>query len=190
VASEPHEYRARIKAKGADGTGITREHAKHMALNQGKHTLLIVEVEHDRLVKEVDGSQQINLAITSVEPVPAEQEDTVRRFMRALYMTRPEVAGQSTLQGTAEEETPEQAAAALDAAVTTDDTGEVSGVWDGDPDSPLPEAPAAGLSAVPDEEDRPETCPFPECKQDAGHDGPHRDGAGHIIGSDAEDAQG
>lgn len=190
MASEPHEYKARIKAKGADGTGITREHAKRMALHQGGHTLLIVEVEHDRLIREVDGSQQIQLAITSVEPVPEGQEDNVRRYMRALFMTRPEVAGQAVLQGTADEQTPEEALATLDAAVVTDEDGTVEGVWDGDPDEPLPTSADLTDGPVPVTED-PEApeCPYPDCVRGDHSDGPHRDRAGHILGSDVEDGE-
>lgn len=201
--ADPIDYKARIKAKGTDGTGITREHAKRMANTQGSHTMLIVDVEHARLIIEEDGSKQIQLSITSAEVVPAEQEETVRRFQRAIYLQRPDVAGQAVLSGTADGESPEDAAGGLLAAVETDEAGEVTGMWNGDPDAPLTDSGTQietttsvtsvtrGLSAVPDQADGStpvETaCPFPECGRQEDHDGPHRDRAGHVLGSDVDD---
>lgn len=192
--SDPLDYSAKIKAKGLDNTGVTQAHAKDMAKKLGKRTLLIVEVEHDRLVTDADGHHQVVLGIAAVEPVPSAQEETVRRFMRALYMTRPEVAGQATLKGTYDEETPEQAAAGLAAAVETDDSGEVTGVWDGDPDKPLTPAPEdagddGGSPGSDEQTAEGSECPYPECKRQEGHGGPHRDGDGHVLGTDVDDEE-
>lgn len=198
--ADPIDYKARIKAKGTDGTGITREHAKRMANTQGSHTMLIVDVEHARLIIEEDGSKQIQLSITSAEVVPVEQEETVRSFQRAIYLQRPDVAGQAVLSGTSDGESPEDAAGGLLAAVETDEDGQMTGMWNGDPDAPLGDSGeqpgtsvnvTSGLSAVPDQPDGStpvETaCPFPECGRQEDHDGPHRDRAGHVLGSDVDD---
>jgi hypothetical protein len=181
--AEPMEYRARLKAKGLDGTGVTREHAKRMSRALGNHTILLIDAKHARLVTDDDGSHQVQLEAISVEPVPAEHEEAVRRVMRAIYLTRPDVAGQSVLQGTSDGETPADAISALGAIVETDDAGEVTGVWDGDPDEPItaeddePEAALDPLSG----------CAFPNCARVDGHDGDHETFGGQKIDPDAVD---
>lgn len=151
---DPLTYTARIKAKGLDNTGVTEAHARAMSKRLGSHTLLIVEVEHDTLVSHVDGQRTVQLAIKTAEPVPAAQEDAVRRFMQALYRQRPEVEGQAVLAGTAgDEQSVEDAAAGITAA--TED------IWDGDTESPL--------TSVPD------VCDFPGCFLPGGHDGDHQE---------------
>lgn len=129
--SDPLDYTARIKAKGLDSTGVTEDHAKRMSNNLGGHTLLIIEVKHDRLIVNDDGTRQVQLGILTCEPVPAEQEEAVRGFQRALYRQRPDIAGQAVLRGDGEGEEPsvEDAAAGLTAA--TED------IWDGDTEGPL-----------------------------------------------------
>lgn len=153
MGNDPLDYAARIKAKGLDNTGVTEAHAKHMAKRLNGHTLLLVEVVHDTLVTHADGRNVVQLAVTSVEPVPAEQEDAVRRLMQALYRRRPEVEGQAVLTGTSgDEQSVEDAAAGVTAAMED--------IWDGDTDAPL-----TGEDVT--------LCPLPGCALPEGHDGDH-----------------
>lgn len=171
--TEQLKYRARLKAKGMDTTGVTEDHARQMAAQLGAHTMLIVEVTHDSVTTDAEGNQQVTLRATGVEPVPAELEDKVREFQRALYRQRPEVLGQETLKGTADGPTPDQAMGELENA--TDE-------WDGNPDSPgeaqvkIEKPTKGGLAAVPDGVDDGtvmEECPAKDCELPADHDGDH-----------------
>lgn len=184
--TEQLKYRARLKAKGMDTTGVTEDHARAMAAHLGGHTMLIVEVTHDSVTTDAEGNQQVTLRATGVEPVPAELEDKVREFQRALYRQRPEVLGQETLKGTADGPTPDAALGELEDAADE---------WSGDPDEPAPVTDnggaaevtiagakgKAGLSAVPDGVDDgglAEECPAPGCELVAEHDGDHAQASG------------
>lgn len=139
--TEQLKYRAKINSKGLDNTGVTEDHARSMASRLGSHHLFIVEGKAAKLVIDDDGNQQVAIVLTGVEPVPAEQEDTVREFMRALYRTRPEVQGQEVLKGTSDGPSVADAASALSAHVERNEDGEATGIWDGTTDGPLPDLP-------------------------------------------------
>lgn len=152
----------RIRAKALDTTGLTEALLEHdWAGGAGRTRMAVVEL---RTVEphgpNLDGKKRIDYVIESIEPVPGEHEDTVRRFQRGLYLQRPDQEGQATLKGTAGENADEMAAAAADlhAAVETDDDGNVTGIWDGSTEGPL-----AG----------PSSCPHPGCILPEDHDGDH-----------------
>lgn len=173
--SDPLDYTARLKAKGLDSTGVTEEIARDMANTLGRHTLLIVEVVHDEVTKHADGAQQVKLACTRVEPVPAAQEDVVREFMRAIHRTHPAEAGQAVLKGTVDGPSVADAAVGLAAHVERDEDGEPDGVWDGSTDGPLPDAPEDPLDApeeredgIPDDEQEDDGRPWPGDEEPAG----------------------
>jgi hypothetical protein len=154
----------RIRAKALDTTGMTEAMLdKDWSSGAGRTRMAVVEL---RTVEphgpNLDGKKRIDYVIESIEPVPAAHEDRVREFQRGLFLARPEVEGQAVLSGTAGESSDalETAAAGLDAAVERDDDGQVTGIWDGDPEAPL-----TGPSA--------DRCDFPGCFLPAEHDGDH-----------------
>lgn len=159
--AENRKHTAHINRKGLDATGVTEDHARQMASHLGGHTMLVVEARHHAVLTDAEGKQSVVLVLTNVEPVPAHLEDRVREFQRALYRQRPDQQGQAVLTGTADETSPDDAAAGLDAVIERNDDGEVAGVWDGNTDAPLPSVPDA--------------CDFPGCFLSAEHDGDHSD---------------
>lgn len=181
--AEQRKYTAQINRKCLDATGVTEDHARAMGSTLGSSTMLIVEARHLTATVDAEGNQSVSLALTGVEPVPAELEDKVREFQRALYRQRPEVLGQETLKGTADGPTPDAALGELEDAADE---------WDGNPDAPaVTENGGAaevtiggakgkpGLSAVPDGVDDgglAEECPTPGCELVAEHDGDHGSG--------------
>lgn len=172
--TDPLNYKARLNARGLDNTGVTQDIAKAMGNALGRHTVLIVDVKHARLITDDDGTRQVVLKVDTVEPVPAAHEDTVREFMRALYRTRPEVEGQAVLRGVdGDEMSPADAAAAMTAATEDMGTGATDGEWDGSTDGPLTSSDEAG-------------CPFPGCFQPAEHDGDHADAFGAALPDEPE----
>lgn len=148
--TEQLKYRAKLKARGLDTTGVTEAHARQMAATLGNHTLVIGEVVHDTLVTDAEGNQQVTLKLLQVEPVPEHMEDGVRDLMRSLYRQRPDVLGQAALAGTEAGPTPEDALKVLDTTfVERDDEGAPTGVWDGDQDAAdAPEPAAEAVSNV------------------------------------------
>ena len=163
MSTEKMKHRARINAKGLDTTGVTEDHARAMASALGGHHLFIVEGRATSVVTDEEGNQQVAIVLTQVEPVPAQQEETVREFMRALYRQRPDQIGQETLRGTADGPSVADAAGALSAHVERDSDGEATGIWDGNLDGPLE---ASGELTV-------EECGFPGCTLEDEHDGDH-----------------
>lgn len=150
----------RIRAKALDTTGITEAMLEHdWAGGAGRTRMAVVEL---RTVEphgpNLDGKKRIDYVVESIEPVPEQHEDTVRRFQRGLYLTRPDQEGQATLKGTAGENNEDLAAATADlaAAVETGPDGEVTGVWDGSTDGPLTDG-----------------CPSPGCILPEDHEGDH-----------------
>lgn len=175
--TDPLKYTAKIAAKGLDTTGVTEDHARSLVVSHlrggsgNHHSLYIVEGKTKRVITDDEGNQQVVLVLTQVEPVPHEQEDTVREFMRAIYRTRPEVEGQEVLKGTADGPTVADAAQGLAAQVQRDDSGNVTGVWDGSMDGDLPPLPD---DAYPDgAEPLEQSCGFPGCTLLEEHDGDH-----------------
>lgn len=152
------KYTAKIRSKGLDNTGVTEDWAQRMAGHLNGHTLLIVEVEHaDKTVKG-DGDEQVNLIIKSAEPVPAEQENTVREFVRAIARMRRTADGQLEIP---DGELPAADAVQAAAGALEGATANANEAWDGDPDAPVPAATEDGI------------CPSPWCEQPEGHDGDH-----------------
>lgn len=162
MSTEKRKYTAHINRKGLDATGVTEDHVRGMAARLGQSTMLIVEAKHLTATNDAEGNVVLALALQGVEPVPAEHDEMVRRFQRGLYMQRPEQQGQAVLAGTASDQEADvaSAAAALDAVVERDESGAVTGVWDGNTDGPLVAVPSV-------------YCPTPGCGQDDGHDGDH-----------------
>lgn len=155
----------RIRAKALDTTGMTEAMLdKDWSAGAGRTRMAVVEL---RTVEphgpNLDGKKRIDYVIESIEPVPSAHEDRVREFQRGLFLARPEVEGQAVLSGTAGEssDTLDNAAAGIDAAIERDESGQVTGVWDGDTDAPL------GGGA--------EQCDYPTCDLPAEHDGDHND---------------
>lgn len=161
--AERRDYNSKMNAKGLEAF-VSEEQARHMTSHQGHRYLLIVEVHSGKKVVDEDGSETANLVPDLVELIPPEQEDRVRTFMRALYMSRPDQFGQQAFESLSDKEpTTDEAGAALDAAVELNDDGEPTGMWDGDPDAPVPFSVTSEAQA----------CPFPGCPLLEGHDGDH-----------------
>jgi len=162
--TEKRDWNSKLLAKGLEQF-VSEEQARGMAVHQGSRYLLLLEVHSGKKVVNEDGSQVVSLVADQVELVPADHENRVREFMRALYLNRPDQFGQAAFDGAAgDEPSVEQTAAQIDAAISRDESGDVAGVWDGNTDGPL--------RAVPD---GPEFtgCDFPGCVLDAEHDGDH-----------------
>lgn len=127
-------FNSKLNAKGLEAS-VSEEQAKEMCRHQGATYLFIVEAQAGPKVVGIDGSEAVNLIPGSVELVPEEHAETARRFMRALYIGRPDQYGQTAFDGaTADEPTVADTASAMASAVVTDDTGEVTGMWT--PDTP------------------------------------------------------
>lgn len=164
--AEKRKFNAKINAKGTDNTGYTEDHARGACSSLGAHTLAIIDLRAHELVTDEDGNQTVKLAIDQLEPVPAAMEDDVRELMKALYRQRPEVMGQETLKGTAGDgPAPGDALGQAMSHIERDGDGDPTGTWDGDPDAPAP-----GLSAVPNQ-----MCDYPGCLLPAHEDGDHQD---------------
>lgn len=203
--TEPLKYAAKMAAKGLDTTGVTEDHARAMVsrLMSGSagHYLFVVEGKAAKVITDSEGNQQVVLTLTQVEPVPYEQEETVREFMRALYRSRPDQQGQAVLRGTDDGPTVADAASGLSAQVERDDDGAVTGVWDGSTDGPLPDLPDTAYDA--DSAPYAESCGFPGCVLNDEHDGDHEvpevstvtdDGSGeetgHVVAFSGRKAKG
>lgn len=137
---------AKILAKGCDKTGITEELAQQLFTGGRSTVLAIVELEavknHEN---RLNGKNAVDLSIMTIEPVICDSNPTVedraqndvRRVMRALYMNRKLSDGELPLDGT-DEPNLADVLAATEALVTTDDAGEVIGLWDGKTDPKEP----------------------------------------------------
>lgn len=148
--ADKRKYNAKLNAKGLENV-LTEQQAGQFARNQGSHGFFIIEAHAGPKMVDEDGSETVNMIPDQVEFVPAEQEDRVRRFQRALYLARPDQFGQEAFDGaTPDEPRVADTAAELDAAVETDDAGEVTGTWQGDPAAPLP-TPADGPDGEPED---------------------------------------
>ena len=148
--ADPKKYTAHINRKGLDATGVTEDHVRAMAAKLGGHTMLVVEARHVATTTDAEGNISLALNLTNVEPVPADLDERVREFQRALYRRRPEVEGQEVLRGAdGDAMTAEQAVEQLN-----------PDVWDGDTEGPLGGPEFTG-------------CDFPGCQLDAEHDGDH-----------------
>jgi hypothetical protein len=155
--ADKRRYNSKLNAKGLEAS-VSEDQAGGMCRHQGSRYVFIIEAHAGPKMVEEDGSETVSLIPDLVELVPAEQEERVRTFMRALYLARPEQFGQAAFEGANPGEIPLAAAGdQLDAAVERDDTGKPTGVWDGDPDA------APGT----------EQCDYPGCILDAEHDGDH-----------------
>jgi hypothetical protein len=164
--AEKRKYNSKINAKGLEKS-VSEEQARHMASHQGHTYTFLVQAHAGPKTVEEDGSEIVSLIPDLVEMVPAEHEDRIHAFQRALYLARPEQFGQQAFEAASSgEQTIDQAAAGVDAIVERDKDGEPVGVWDGNPDGPLdPPADDAG--------DEPGGCDYPGCSLDSEHDGDH-----------------
>lgn len=132
--SDKRMWNSKLNSKGLEQS-VSEEQAQEMCNHQGATYLFIVEATAGPKTVNVDGSQAVNLIPGSVELVPEEHAETARRFMRALYIGRPDQYGQTAFDGaTTNEPTVADTASAMASAVVTDDTGEVTGMWT--PDTP------------------------------------------------------
>jgi hypothetical protein len=160
--AEKRKNNATMNSKGVEAS-VSDEQVGAMIARQGQTSLLLVEVTHGAYSNELDGSHRLALVPGQIELVPQEQEDRVRRFMRALYLARPDQFGQEAFDGaTPGEPKLADTASDLDAVVETNDEGEPTGVWTGDPDAPLPTGDGGTKG-----------CSFPGCTKDDEHDGDH-----------------
>jgi hypothetical protein len=156
--AEKRKYNAGLNAKGLEDS-VSEDQARHMAHHQGNTYMFIVQAHSGPKVVAEDGSEKASLIPDLVELVPAEHEERIRRFHRALYLNRPDQFGQAAFEEATPSDVPLEAAAAdVDALVETDDKGEPTGIWTPD-----------------DEADRDsDPCPAPECDLPEGHDGDHQ----------------
>lgn len=193
---DKRRYNAKLNAKGLEKV-LTEEQAGAFCRNQGNGGIFIVQAHAGPKVVDEDGSETVNMVMDLVEFVPESHAERVREFQRALYLNRPEGFGQGAFEeATSGEPSLDTAAAQLDAAVERDEKGDPTGVWDGDPDSPVTEKdgaaevkvtkPAKKASAVSAVPDLPEgvddggvvdECPHPGCSYPVEHEGDHEDQA-------------
>ncbi len=128
---------AKIRARGADGTGITDEVAKAMFLNMGGTTIAIVELEHVRQINESSGDHKVELTIGFIEPATSDRmEDVLRTLARGTYRSR---SGQ-VLPGTEDggEVGVDDALTQAEALIERGEDGRPTGVWDGDTETDAP----------------------------------------------------
>jgi hypothetical protein len=153
--AEKRTYNAKMNAKGLEQS-VSEDQARAMCLHQGSTHVFIVQAHAGPKTVDEDGSEKVNLIPDHVELVPAEHAERLRRYQRALYLSRPEQYGQEAFENAAPgERDAESAAGDVDALVETDATGEPTGIWTGD------------------DEDAVE-CPAPDCNLAEGHDGDHQ----------------
>ena len=126
---EQRSYNSTLLSKGLEAS-VSEEQARAMCSSQGRHSVLIVDARHGKLITNEDGTQRIMLVADQVELIPEEHTARVRAFMRALYLARPEQYGQEPFE-TAGEGEPNVATAAadVDALVEKDESGEPVGIW-------------------------------------------------------------
>lgn len=155
--AESRSFNASLNSKGLDQS-VSEEQARRMCATQGQSSLFLIDAHHGKLVTDEDGTQRIHLIIDTAELVPTEHEDRVRRFMRALYLARPDQYGQAAFETSPDEPTVDDTASALDAVVETDEDGNDTGIWS-------PE------TATVDEGE----CAYPGCVLPIGHDGDHQE---------------
>lgn len=185
--ADTKKFTAKIRSKGLDSTGVTEELARNMAVSLGSHTLAIVDLAHATTTTDADGHTQVALVIDQCEPVPAHLEDRLREFQRALYRQRPEVMGQAALRGVDDGPTPDAALDGVTATIERDDSNVITGIWDGNPDTPLTDDADALQEAIEADDGEPRIeCPFPDCALTEDHAGDHADRAGHNLTEQAE----
>lgn len=133
--AEKRDFNAKMNAKGLD-KAVSEEQARHMAHHQGSTYLFIVQAHAGPKVVNEDGSEVVSLIPDLVELVPAEHEERLRRYQRALYLARPDQFGQEAFEEVGKNEpTVDDTAAEVDALVETDEAGEPSGIWQPDDDA-------------------------------------------------------
>jgi hypothetical protein len=126
---------AAIAAKGCQSTGITEDLAVRLHDQLGKKIMAVVELEAAARTENTDGKQKVALRILSVEPaVDQIGEDHLRDFQRALFMNRRTDEMQPTLDGDEPEPTVKDVLAQSQGLLERGDDGEVTGLWNGDPE--------------------------------------------------------
>lgn len=146
--AEKRDYNVSLNSKGLEAS-VSEDQARRICNTQGQHSLFLIDAHHGPYVTNEDGTIKMNLIIDGAELVPVEHEDRVRRFMRALYLARPDQFGQQAFETDEDGPTVDDAAAQVDALVETDEDGTVLGVWD-------PESPDAAAGPWPGDPDFPE----------------------------------
>lgn len=160
--ADARKYNSKLNSKGLEAA-VSEDQARHMATHQGNTYVFLVQAHSGKKTVAEDGAEVVQLIPDLVELVPDEHAERIREFQRALYLARPDQFGQEAFDGAAgNEPTIAQTAAQIDAAVERDESGQPTGVWDGDTDGPLD---ASGPTFV--------TCDYPDCKLPAEHDGDH-----------------
>lgn len=150
--ADKRNYNAKMNAKGLEQS-VSEEQARHMALHQGATYLFIVQAHAGPKVVNEDGSEAVSLIPDLVELVPSEHAERIRKFQRALYLTRPDQFGQAAFEeATPGERDVDAIGADVEAVVETDESGEPTGIWSPDDDEPGPEDP----EALEDESSEPE----------------------------------
>ena len=147
-----------IRTKKLGETGVTEEQLASDHKAPGRYRMavveLVVEMPHG---PDAEGNRKVDYRITMLEPVPEEQEERVRDYLRTLYRLRPEQQGQAVLLGTGGEEqgSADVSLASMEAGLPEVPAEAPVGEWDGNPN---PE----------------DACPVPGCTLPAFHDGDHR----------------
>lgn len=138
--ADKRRFNSKMNAKGLEAS-VSESQAEHMANHQGQTYVFVVKAHSGPKLVEEDGSQVVSLIPDLVELVPAEHEQRLLDFQRALYLARPDQHGQEAFDGaTPDEPTLEGSAAGIDAVV---DTSGAEPTFVGDPAAPLPGGDAA-----------------------------------------------
>lgn len=133
----------KIRAKGCANTGVTDELATKLYGNKGGRIMAIVELKVDETHEKADGDRKVDLVITELEPVVdgalnGRLDEHVRTIQAALFRNRALLEnGGDTLpfeEGGVEPTVEGVMAAGQSLLERDEETGEVTGLWDGDVD--------------------------------------------------------
>lgn len=142
-----------IRTKKLGETGITEDTLAADWKHPGQFRMAVVELRVEMPHgPDAEGNRKVDYVISMLEPVPEDQDERVRSYLRTLYRMRPEQQGQAVLTGTA-----------------------------GEDEQGVEDALATMTAGLPDEADLPDEpvsvegdCPSEGCTLPAYHDGDHR----------------
>lgn len=160
-----------IRTKKLGETGVTEDHLAADHKHPGTYRMavceLVVEMPHG---PDAEGNRKVDYRITMLEPVPEDQEEAVRSYLRTLYRLRPEQQGQAVLTGTAGDD--EQSAAD---ALATMEAGLPEAPEEPQEPAQAPGKAKAGKGPAADPFDASgDECPVADCTLPAFHDGDHQ----------------
>lgn len=171
--------KAKVKARGLDGTGVTEDVARKLfsMVGSGNALVAIVEIEPVTQINDATGDHQVvcTLGFVEVAEVGSRSEDVLREFARGLYRDRRVSAGELEGTGASGERQTDDIATEADSLIDkgqdpggTDGDGE-GGIWKGDTDeSAVAPGPGAADPAFEPHTFLPGTtdskaCAMPEC---------------------------